>query len=770
MKFSPWPIFFVFLSICFPAQAEPVPFPGEADTQLPKRLALVIGVENYQNSSGLYLRPLPDAAQDARAIAAFLPQLGFEKPQLVIGTDSNIFVTKNIIEAAIDDFIGSAKKAKDDSGRLPVLLVYFSGHGFSVDGASYLIPSDLYATNLSQFKTSSVPLLEDIVLRLQNEVEPALQIIITDACRTPTPATINAAPGTKDLISGTVDPNHGRAAVKTELGKNRSLFLYSTLDGNPAFGTAGAGGRFTNALKSALSTVVARSAAEDTSRVSIREVFDRAKFEMDTAVTGKWQKPLFDDSFGSSFYLLPTVTEFKLERASYDSTTLDAGVSARAAWDRRVCNLREMLFQISEYSYYSQRVIDEMFRPPAWGPLDCAAVQSLGGGQIGAAAPASKDAGKWNVPSLSGPSALPSQVRSQTGQRGERLQRGIDGWRIASELQIGRIVPAAELTTPAPAPSGRSSNVFAQLSTPDSSTGGVTVQKKPDFGDAATAISQSPLVANAPPIALPPPDVPLDQAVVAKVNLFLREMADPQSPPKAVIPAGEFLQVMSTSPGRTWLLVKHASLGSGYVSGDLIEAALMKLSKLVTFQPNQFELDENAKIQLLGAYGLLGGVAIVDAVAEYPDTDGTLGFARASGAAKFVSDVATPHEPNRKSQLYIAVRASKDKASVAAGSVRMTILGLPLDRKTRAALAQVYQSGTPINLDIVKSANPADPSRDPDVDLRYCNSLGGACSTPKLKADTVDPLKVELGKALTGGADSQPLNDVFRKLQPLVKF
>jgi uncharacterized caspase-like protein len=79
-----------------------------------KQVALVISNADYSS------RPLKNAANDARAVAARLRQLNYD---VTLATDAN----RRSMGQAIDRFI--AKLATGD-----VALFYYSGHGMQVDG------------------------------------------------------------------------------------------------------------------------------------------------------------------------------------------------------------------------------------------------------------------------------------------------------------------------------------------------------------------------------------------------------------------------------------------------------------------------------------------------------------------------------------------------------------------------------------------------------------------------------------------------------------
>jgi hypothetical protein len=99
-----------------------------------KSWALVIGINNY-----LYVSPLSYAVNDADAITQILVnELGFLQENVV--TLKNQDATKQVI---LDNFLDLSNKACDPDDRV---LVFFAGHGLSIDGLrgpiGYLLPVD----------------------------------------------------------------------------------------------------------------------------------------------------------------------------------------------------------------------------------------------------------------------------------------------------------------------------------------------------------------------------------------------------------------------------------------------------------------------------------------------------------------------------------------------------------------------------------------------------------------------------------------------------
>jgi hypothetical protein len=650
-------------------------------------------------------------------------------------------------------------------------LFFFAGHGLNIDGRNYLLPSNFYADYVEDVPGNALGLLTDVVQKLQG-AEPALQLIITDSCRTPTPASLSSSATGQSIDgrSGVYEPNKNRLRPpQEEFGKNRAIFIYSALEGGASFGTPAGGGRFTTALtQSIVESLNSVASRQLQTRPTLHDIFERARFEMRVSPGRKWQAPQIDETWGSRFYPFPTEEDYRLEKISVEGLRDVEGGDFRKIRDRRICTMRNFLFEFSEFSYFSQQLIEEIrSRPTTDPPLDCADALALGGGRGGSAALPSRDpTGRWSIPALSSPTAVePPPARPPAGTPAKGTQ--VDPSQFQQMSTFTKSVTQAATATRAPlartpvsfaedlAGRGRQHEVL-QL-----------VQQKPTFGDVRNAIQQLP--APPPSSNLPTGKVSLDRAVVAKEDVFLRAAPGTDAAKLTAVRAGELLEVIGTSPGQTWLQVRHPQIGAGYVSGNLIEAALMKLSKSVSFEPNKTEMSDTGKAELIAAFGLLGGVASVDAVIEYPSGDGPLGFARASLTRSFLEKLGTDERKSEPARLSVAIRADRGVESVVQrNTIRVTVLGLPLDQTTRAALARAGATGSSILLDVVKEPSHDSSQPDAKIDLRYCNAAGSC--TPVTRE--TNELKSSVEKALKDVEfkikDEIPVQ--IKELRPIIQF
>jgi tripartite-type tricarboxylate transporter receptor subunit TctC len=146
--------FLAVTSFCFFAIAA-------ATAQAQDRVALVIGNGKY-----IHATELPNPANDARAIAKALGEIGFTVMQ---GVD----VDRPGMEKLLFDFLGKARDAR-------VALLFYAGHGMQVSGRNYLVPVDARLESARDLNFGLVEL--DKVLSSLDDPKRA-NIIILDACR-----------------------------------------------------------------------------------------------------------------------------------------------------------------------------------------------------------------------------------------------------------------------------------------------------------------------------------------------------------------------------------------------------------------------------------------------------------------------------------------------------------------------------------------------------------------------------------------------------------
>jgi formylglycine-generating enzyme required for sulfatase activity len=98
-----------------------------APVQAQKRLALVVGIDRYQNLPAN--QQLRKAVNDARTMRTVLTDIGFKV---------------DLLENAGRDRINAAfDRLESEIVEGDIVFLFFSGHGISIDGVNYLLPADL---------------------------------------------------------------------------------------------------------------------------------------------------------------------------------------------------------------------------------------------------------------------------------------------------------------------------------------------------------------------------------------------------------------------------------------------------------------------------------------------------------------------------------------------------------------------------------------------------------------------------------------------------
>ena len=172
---------------------------GAAAAQPEKRVALVIGNNDYQN-----FQPLENPVNDAENLKSALELINFDV----------VFVKNTTLRQFYQALKEFNKRAKDSD----VALVYHAGHAVQFRGRNYLIQVDDEAETLDDINIGSVPV--DKVLDVLSTVK-GVKVLVLDACRN------NPAKAAKELSS---------RSVETELTRDVGLARLDEYD------TSGGGG------------------------------------------------------------------------------------------------------------------------------------------------------------------------------------------------------------------------------------------------------------------------------------------------------------------------------------------------------------------------------------------------------------------------------------------------------------------------------------------------------------------------------------------------
>jgi len=224
------------------------------------RLALVIGQSAYRS-----VTPLPNPANDAKAMAKLLDEAGFD-----VTTAADL--SQRDLNREVGDF--AAKVAA--KGADTVALVFYAGHGLQIDGENYLVPVDVDPRREADIPLQAVRLND--LLNTLNSVPSRMRILLLDACRNnPFPA---------------ISPSAGRglALLDTKSGAPGTFLSYSTSPGAEAEDGSGANSPYTTALLQA-----AREPG-----LPIEEAFKRVRVAVNKATEGR-QTPWDSSSLTEDF-------------------------------------------------------------------------------------------------------------------------------------------------------------------------------------------------------------------------------------------------------------------------------------------------------------------------------------------------------------------------------------------------------------------------------------------------------------------------------------
>ncbi|MGI9293695.1 MAG: caspase family protein [Pseudomonadales bacterium] len=255
------------------------------------RAALVIGNSQYNK-----IAPLPNAVEDARAVARKFTELGFE----VI---TRFDLKRGEIERAFQEFADLA--ANGD-----VAVFYYAGHAVQLNGNNYFLPVDIDIDDVLDGKQYRSTVLQKAMQQRGFDVHKVLgtmkaaranrNILILDACRD----------NPFGLPSGA-----GLAEVD---GIEGSLLVYATKPGKRAWdGLEGTHSLYTAALLEHMGTP----------GLSVHEMFNRAGLDVSVLTDGQqvpWMSsaPIEDFCFANCLALEAVVDSALLSQSNADAKSL----------------------------------------------------------------------------------------------------------------------------------------------------------------------------------------------------------------------------------------------------------------------------------------------------------------------------------------------------------------------------------------------------------------------------------------------------------------
>lgn len=258
-RFTSW-LLIVVLTIVWAAPVGVATAQAQAAREPGRRIALVIGNTEYEAAERL-----KNAVNDSRAVSDTLEGLGFE-----------VFEYENV---ALADFAATIDAFRAEAEGAEAAVFYYSGHGFQLGGANYLVPVDARLTSREAIASQTLR-LDGIIEKLQDRDRQTL--IFLDACRN------NPLPESLRDNSG-----DGLAQIETGTG---TFVAFATQPGNIARDGGGDNSPFTSALVEHITTP----------GISISDMMIRVRnsVEQETAQT---QTPWDQSSLRSQFYFNPQV-------------------------------------------------------------------------------------------------------------------------------------------------------------------------------------------------------------------------------------------------------------------------------------------------------------------------------------------------------------------------------------------------------------------------------------------------------------------------------
>jgi hypothetical protein len=197
------------------------------------RVALIIGNGAYRGD----IPRLTNPERDAKALAAMTQKLGYRS---LLVLDGN----REEMRQALNAFVATAKTAD-------MALVFYSGHGFEVNGQNMLLPVDFQLTGQDTTEDRAFPLAE---LDAAFSSIKGTTLLFIDACRDDPFKAVIDSPRTAVLQSrgGVVPLRHTKGLAQQD-ARYATAMMYATEPGNVALDGTGETSPFATAIVENLS-------------------------------------------------------------------------------------------------------------------------------------------------------------------------------------------------------------------------------------------------------------------------------------------------------------------------------------------------------------------------------------------------------------------------------------------------------------------------------------------------------------------------------------
>jgi uncharacterized caspase-like protein len=355
------------LSIFAALVASTALLPHAAMADVDKRVALVIGNGDYKTAPRLDNPPI-----DARAVAASLKRLGF---QVIEGYDLSIAQMRS----SVAEFSAALPDAK-------AAVVYYAGHGVSVDEENYLLPTDIVLRSPTDLDLGAISIS---LLLKQMKREERVNVVILDACRDNPFASELAHSKSRSVVG-----ERGLSRVEGDLARGTLIAFASDPKSTALDGLPGEHSPFTKALIHHL---------EDTG-VPIDTVMNRVRTEV-WEDTKNRQLPWVNTSIIGEFTLKPATTVV----ASLAATDAPAPIAPAPTADKSA--QENLLWQSAEHSNLAgdYRAYLDAYPNGAFAPMAKNRIASL-------SAPSDTDAGRVApLVSPASPAVSPAALKQEIG-------------------------------------------------------------------------------------------------------------------------------------------------------------------------------------------------------------------------------------------------------------------------------------------------------------------------------------------------------------------
>jgi uncharacterized caspase-like protein/opacity protein-like surface antigen len=196
-----------------------------------RRFAFVMGNGAYQN-----IAKLPNALNDANATRAMLQEAGFD---VTAATDLSLAG----LRSALDVFVEKVKQG----GTGSTALVYYAGHAVQLDGANYILPTDVRPETSANIPNQSLSLTE--ILRKLDAAGARSKIAILDACRNNPFAARELSRGLAlQMVDGANEGIRSEAGLARIDSNSGTFVAFATSPGSTAADGSGPNSPFTTAF------------------------------------------------------------------------------------------------------------------------------------------------------------------------------------------------------------------------------------------------------------------------------------------------------------------------------------------------------------------------------------------------------------------------------------------------------------------------------------------------------------------------------------------